>query len=601
MASPSRRGRGPSSVRDAWRRIGSADALDPRAFPVLAAGVIAANLVGSGVPLPARLPALLAASALSLVAVFAVLLVARAVLFRDRSGADARSRPLAMLGVFVIALVVRAGVLDAVLLALGATEAPAFASRFLVSLPGMGGGLVLAAYTTSLVRSYVRDLAALRSVRAAIDDLAAAGTRAETERERTAADARERVARALETLPDGTPAAARERLADAIDGIVRPLSHELTHPLAPLGGLPAVPTPRPRGTDVLRRAMAGEPIRPLAVTAAVAVTSPPFATALWGTGPGLLFAAVTTAGTFLVLVAGRWLWRRTMGASPLRVRAVCFSLFLVLAGLLVNTPLRILPGLPADPTWLALADTALGLLYGWAGAILASLARETRRTAEALARARQEHRALLARLTGTIRAQHRAVGLALHGPVQDALHVAAARVAEAVRAGTADAALLERVRDAVARALLRVGEAERAAPPLEATLRRVADLWHGVAEVMWSISPPAADLLARDGTVRDGTTEIVREACSNAIRHADAPAVAVLVDAAGGGIRIRVRNTAVAAPGEGPAGFGTVLLDELAPGWSRTWADGVTEVRAIVPAPALDAAPPAEPHAAGAV
>lgn len=583
MDSPTPRGRGPSPVRDAWRRVGSADALDPRAFPVLAAGVVAANLGGSGVPLPERLPALLAASALSLVAVFAVLLAARRLLFPGRP-TDAEARPVAVLAVFLVALLVRAAVFDAALVALGATETPAVAVRFLVSLPGMGGGLVLIAYATSLVRSYTRDLAALRSVSAATDELIdVAAARAAAERQRMAAAVRARVAPALEALPADTPATARARLSDAIDGIVRPLSHELTRHLAPLGDLPALPSPQPRGTDVLRRAMTGEPIRPFAVTAGIAVTTPAFATALWGVGPGLLFSAVAVGGTFVILVAGRWLWRRTMGTAGPGTRAMCFSAFLVFSGLLMNVPLSMLPGIRADPLWLAIADTALGLLYGWGLAILASLARETRCTSEKLAHAQRDHRALLARLTGALRAQHRAVGVVLHGPVQDALHAAVARIADALRAGTADAALLARLRDEIADALLLVDRAERETPPIEVTLGGIAALWEGIAEVTWSVAAPVPALLADDPVARDGVTEIVRETCSNAIRHADAPDVAVRVDAADGGIRIRVRNTAVAPPADGPAGFGTVLLDELAPGWSRTWADGVTEVRALVP------------------
>lgn len=602
MSAPPTSSRTPRDAwRDAWRRIGSTAALDPRTFPVFAVGVLAANLISSGATSAGRPLPVLAAGALSLAPAFGVLLVARALLFRS-AGTEPRSRPLGVLAAFALALLLRAWVFDSALLLLGTTQEQAALSRFLISLPGMGGGLILAAYTVSLARDYVRHLAEHRALVAASAELATSiEDRARDDRARVAALVHDRVDGALHALAADTPEAARERLADAVDGLVRPLSRELGDHRVPLDSLSAVPAPQLRASDVLRNAVAGDPLRPFALAITVGVTSFAFAVALWGLVAGAAYTAAVAALSFGMTWVGRAVWRRTVrGAGPVP-RAVWFTAILLVGGGIVDLLLAMIPGIaPASAP--LVPDVVLGVLYGWAAAILASLAREGRRAEAAVAEARRTHRAQVAHVTGILRAQHRAIGLVLHGPVQSSLHAASVRLSAAIRDGRADA---EAVADAQARVTAALGlldEAEPQAPPLETTLRAISDLWRGVTEVSWSITTGAERLLAGDPVARAGVTEIVREACANAIRHADAAVVSVRVEDLGGELHIRVANTADHPGPEGRPGYGTVLLDELASAWTRTWADGVTEVRATVPATRStpDAEPGPQPRAASA-
>jgi signal transduction histidine kinase len=71
-------------------------------------------------------------------------------------------------------------------------------------------------------------------------------------------------------------------------------------------------------------------------------------------------------------------------------------------------------------------------------------------------------------------------------------------------------------------------------PDLDAFIANTVELWHGVAEVRFDLSPQARDALDADPWATTALIEISREAISNATKHGSASSVQISVDKAEG-------------------------------------------------------------------
>ena len=119
-------------------------------------GGVAGHLSAAGT-VSASVPVRILVVIASQLAMFAILLLLRFTLLRD----PARSRPWITVGGFIVAAVVRGGVLTGLLVAIGAVDEPRWLYRIVAALLNQTVLLIVVALVISSLRAHTRSLAAL--------------------------------------------------------------------------------------------------------------------------------------------------------------------------------------------------------------------------------------------------------------------------------------------------------------------------------------------------------------------------------------------------------------------------------------------------------
>jgi hypothetical protein len=158
--------------------------------------------------------------------------------------------------------------------------------------------------------------------------------------------------------------------------------------------------------------------------------------------------------------------------------------------------------------------------------------------------------------------------LLLHGTVQAALTTALTRLTLPADDEVLQAAM---VRQDLARAEV----ALQATPVRELDLHRcIAELssgWRGVCDVRIKASERAARALKRSFELMFGVNEIMREAVSNAVRHASATEIEIEIDRESDDVLLfQARNNGIPLAGKIIKGMGSQMMDDLTLTWSLT-------------------------------
>jgi hypothetical protein len=166
----------------------------------------------------------------------------------------------------------------------------------------------------------------------------------------------------------------------------------------------------------------------------------------------------------------------------------------------------------------------------------------------------------------------------LHGPIRAALLAAMLRLGNEPENRDQILETLENWLIVVAE---RLGEQHEVAEPLE-LLRSTVELWAGTCEVTISAQPADLDAVAQDQPVANLVGEIVSEAVTNAVVHAEATRVLVELQIDEQLLRLSVSNEGALPDGATP-GLGSRLLDEATLGWSLSNQYGKTLLTAELP------------------
>lgn len=569
---------------DLLRRIGRPDAISWVTVAFLYLSSLLFSLLGSGVQLQSETtgPLVLASLATS-TAVVLWLGTARWLIFGIRL--PKTPRPGLVLCAFALALVIRAGMFDALLLQFGLSDGSRFAYRLLASLPGTGGGLVLVAIVVSLARDYGRLLERLDRAQRTFGELARAqASLIASERQRVTELARRDLDERLRDLSEETTPEALERVRTAIENVVRPLSHRLNEPAASEVTMPEAASVPVGWRPVLGGLFARRSIRPLSYTVWFTLAGLLYAPELWGLELGLRFVLLLAIVTFVCCSIDSWLWDRLLADRNWWIRAGSFSAFALTGGAILGISSAwlspIFAALVVENTLMLMAGC---LVASWVFAALNSLRHNT-----ALIEARCEeierqlHRDRV-RLNARLRAEMRALSRILHGPVQDALSAAAFRIRAALENGQPSSALLAEVQASIRAELERMPTAEREAAGAVEVLSQLAELWEGVATVDWNLSDEAEAALARYTVTRSSFNELARETCSNAIRHGEAHRVTITAELHDDELELRVHNLGAPIDAKATPGLGTELLNELALSWRRRPTSDGTALSARLP------------------
>jgi signal transduction histidine kinase len=233
----------------------------------------------------------------------------------------------------------------------------------------------------------------------------------------------------------------------------------------------------------------------------------------------------------------------------------------------------------------ALPLAALWVLLGWGLALIPSLQTETARVLTSLNKSSEKLREELVRLNTAYRLQQQAIARALHGPIQDALSIASFKLSAAIQNETASDALIVELNEKISSTIVLLDLTEDELPSLEDSLRDLSEFWEGVANIRWKLSSVASAKLTAHPVTSATAVELIREACSNAVRHGRAHQIRVNVSVSKDQTKllINVTNDGALVKLTTQPGLGTKLLNELALSWSLSSAKGLTVLEATTP------------------
>lgn len=585
-------------MNDFWRRVGGPDSITWVTFAVAYPVMLIATFLGSATALSEHGLQFFLVSSGAALALAIFLLAAKVTVLRS---VGVTPRPVLTVVVFALALLVRAWFVDSALLALGLIEHVNILLRLMATSGSLGVTLILTAYTVSLSRDFSRNSRALRStLDKLVETREGAAALIQSRREAIVGQVREQLSDRLASLTQRSPNEGLQNLRNIIEDVVRPVSHRLSRQVTDLGATSApVHLTGILWGRVFVNSTRADPLRPGWLALWLAASTLMFAPGRWGMWQGFILSAVMLVVPYVFLRLIRPLWGPFISGRSTAIRSIVFTLLLFMTGVLTVTIGRALTDLPDLMQEAFVSGTILSILAGWAVALTVSARAEAAAVLDELSQTTEALREDVVRLNTAFRLQQKAISKALHGPVQDATSAATFRLAAALEAGTASPALMVELHDLIVATLPALDETTHTVTPFSTFMADLSDLWNGVVCISTTVSPEVSTLLAEHPVSTATTTELVREACSNAVRHGKASNIDVRVNLSAGGDNLVIvvendgdavvskshHDTVAALTGLTPVsgGLGTMLLEELTLSWSLTGAAGLTRLAAVVP------------------
>lgn len=559
-------------MREVLRRIGGPDAISLPATVVMSAIMLLSNLSSSGIA-SQYFGQVVVAWAVSMLVSFGFLWLAKYTVLRQ-----AANRPLVphTLAIFAVAFVLRAVSFGLTAVAVGASAQLDIGYRLAASLPTFGIGLLLCAYIVSLAREFSRNRIHLGALRDETEQLSIGAAERVAQHRTVLLDGiRQTLQRNLGAMLNDSPSAALDRMRAVIEEVVRPVSRKLTESVSEMV-LPAAPLGKTvNWASVFRHAVDENPIRPMLFSAWVASAAFWLSIVRMPFGTVSLFVATVFAVAFCGLALLSWGWRFV----PHRARAWYLSVGIVAVALIVYMAVQTIPGQP--PMIFAYGGISLGI--AWFVAVVSSLRRECDLLQHEVEQAQLALREAAVVTNLNLREQRLAIAQAVHGPVQDSILVASFRLADAISAGVAHEQMLAELNESITAVLQEIATSRLHTVDIHTVVNSLAKLWSGVVEIQTEVDERAAVLLETHRASSHTVAEIVREACSNAIRHGSADHIRVRVAPGSEGLEVEVWNDGLALPAEVSAGVGTMLLDEFTLSWQRSSVPGGTLLQAVIP------------------
>lgn len=566
-------------LRDAWRRIGTPDAISwPAFWTTLVAGVVG-GFANSPAPIPVgpRLAIVLVGQLI----LWVPLLLVRPLLVRN----PGRPRPGLVLAAFLIGALVRAITQIQMLTALYGADAVNLVGRFGGILVNIGPVFLVTAVVLSHVRERRRQIGELLDARLRIER-SIEGVSSMIAQRNTEAVQRVHI-RLEDELAKLEGAQADQSLVvlqSTVADVVRPMSHELAQSLPERSEFHADDEKRAvPWSQVLDSAASGRPFRPLAAGAFV----------VWEfvgmvlIRPADWFDFLVLACLFVVglVLANRVVEVVSRGRGPsFRIATTTVAAFVVCIALAATVP-AFLGTTPSD------IGVALGLAVLFPGfvlgvSVLTALTRERDQVIRDLQASSDELERTLVRQRQAQWFQQKALSRALHGPVQMAVTAAAIRLDVGIQSGTVQQGVLDQIRTELMATLDVLHESEGGVVTLAQGIDRMRATWDGVCSISDHVSQEARDVLAHDGVLRSIVIDIVTEAVSNAVWHGNATRASVRLDVWGEGaddLLVEVTTDGRGIEEQKRRGLGTQLLDECTLIWRREAGPAGDALTAVLP------------------
>lgn len=559
-------------LRSAWRRLGEPDAINWVTVVVVVVLQTCGSILSAQVDYSERLPTFLALRLLSILALCAVLGTGKVLL--SLLPLD-RAKPALTILVIIISVGVGSAVFDELLVTFGFATEHVFWRRFGIAVTGAVPAMIVTGILVGFAREIARHNRALSET---VDTLSTA----RAEASRRIADRRQELVLSINAEIDRrigrldfteTPLSIAQ-LSALVDDLIRPLSYKLARDIP--GEETAITPQAIRSIPwslAVSRALATSPIRPLATPLWLVGISAPFLVGMFGwTGVVTAAALLGVVGALNYVAHAVWTAlpdRLSVGARGAIFAAILGSqwygsalLVTALTGFAMTDPIRL-------SAWAALYSLAAA-----PPALAAAVGSLHRESTAALHHASADLRRELATLNSAYRQQQKDIARVLHGPVQDAVSAAILRAKASPAAPHAPihpAAFRRDMTSALRLLALPRGEAVDVRKMVE----ELSELWSGLVRIEFVASDAELAHLATDVNAAGAIADVVREACSNAIRHGSAQVIRVTVAVCPTTqtAQVQVENDGDALPRATTRGLGTRLFDELCTTWSRRQLD----------------------------
>ena len=170
---------------------------------------------------------------------------------------------------------------------------------------------------------------------------------------------------------------------------------------------------------------------------------------------------------------------------------------------------------------------------------------------------------LIARMRRQLWLCHRAVALTVHGQLQSMLVATAMRL-RLTADDTSNAADLRRLDDV----LTSISTPGLNSVTLLDTLDELREIWSGVVEIEYEISPEALARMYEDAGLATCASEVCREAVTNAIRHGGATSIQIEVSAMTAGLGLTVEDDGQGVAEDYHPGLGLTMMDQTCLSWT---------------------------------
>ena len=170
---------------------------------------------------------------------------------------------------------------------------------------------------------------------------------------------------------------------------------------------------------------------------------------------------------------------------------------------------------------------------------------------------------LVARMRRQLWLCHRAVALTVHGQLQSMLVATAMRL-RLTADDTSNAADLRRLDDV----LTSISTPGLNSVTLLDTLDELREIWSGVVEIEYEISPEALARMYEDAGLATCASEVCREAVTNAIRHGGATSIQIEVSAMTAGLGLTVEDDGQGVAEDYHPGLGLTMMDQTCLSWT---------------------------------
>lgn len=178
----------------------------------------------------------------------------------------------------------------------------------------------------------------------------------------------------------------------------------------------------------------------------------------------------------------------------------------------------------------------------------------------------------------------------LHGPIQAEVAAATIRIEQGISSNKAGGETGETrnqatlIQQELISKLTQLLTSEGSSPNLNEVLAEMRETWEGIAEIEFDVSSSSEGDLAGDQIAVETAIEIIREACSNSIRHGKARNIEVAVTVAGDdAIEIQITDDGQAPAADATPGLGTKYLNECTIENSRQASESGTVLKAVIP------------------
>lgn len=576
--------------RDAWYRLGTPDAINWVSM-LIVTFLFVSGAFGANVLVVQGRESIFAFMSFASVAALGVgLWVCR---WAIRLIPLASVRPWATLVAFELANVIRSWVFDELFVAFSFGDTHRLLYRIGTGQISGVLGLILAGLLVPYARASTKAYQDLSEAARALEQLRRdAKLKLEEQREALTS----RVKQALEAgLLPLTGFAAEEdarTLRHAIDNVVRPLSLQLSWES---GGIDQIAlsnlTRKISWRTIVTSTLKSNPVHPLPFLIWVAFVVAQVAL-IFQLDHVWLGALVSVCVTGALLFTVRWMWPQPNIRANYFLRSASLTAVFIFAGLVCSLSFQFILGFDwfGSGNWLWACVQSIGI--GWSVALVAGARDVYSSSNRALTAALDDLRHQIASMNGANRQLQKDVARIVHGPIQDVI-TQALRRAETLAPGeqlTDD--YIQAVRAQIGSAIDSLSSGSGTtlksgpqAPGIRRMLTDLADMWGGSVDITFLLKPRDEEILNSDAMAVETLFEIIRESCSNAVRHGDAQTIDVVIscDEAQRIARTIISNDGARLRDTPVAGLGTRAMDDLTVTWSRKQVADRVVVDAVIP------------------